>query len=425
MHYVTIMVFILAGAILLTLLKYQTIVKPNILFSVLWIAGALFMNINFVGIHEISNETNVYIILSLVMFNIAYFLTSGSVHLRYDIGELRNVFSLDKYWHSILIINFSMIAICIPYFIKMFRILLFQSFYQVRVSVYNYSNFYELLMSKVIFLPMYAFFNIVLMLCVVELTLGEKNFKLYALTIFDAAFYSLITGSRNFIAKFFVYFLVAFLISNSMLKKKRKLDLKLVTLGIIVAVILNAAIKARSLASLSPLENIIVYLFGGIAYFDQITHSSLYAAENAISLYGQGTLAWIVSPFLYLLSLLSIIPDITAESIIGKVSGNGIYISNKFNFNALTTAMYPMWRDFKGVGIALGMAFFAWIVARREKKVQKEFSIYNFFMYFSFVIAIAESTQLYDMLYVRFSVQILLIYLLFGNHKVKFKFKIL
>ena len=423
MHYVAIMALILAASIMFSLLKHKTIIKPNVLFSALWVVGAFFVNTNFVGIHDTSDETNLYIILALVLFNAGYLLFRRSEHLRYDLEELRKVLDISPYWRVLLILNFTMVAICIPYFIKMLRILDTQSFYQVRVSAFIYSNLYELIMSKIIFLPMYALFNIILMLCVLKLVLGEKNFKLYALTVFDITFFSLITGSRNFIAKVFIYFVVAFLLGNSLFKKKRRINPKIVIVGVLIAIVLDRAIKARSLGSLSPIENVIVYLFGGIAYFDSIIHSGLYAAENAISLYGQGTFAWIISPLFYLLSLLSILPDMTAESVIGRVSENGIYISHNFNFNALTTALYPMWRDFKGFGIAMGMFVFGFISARSEKKLFANFNIRNFLLYFSFIIAICESTQLYDMLYIRFSVQILLIYLIFRKTKFKLKMR--
>lgn len=165
----------------------------------------------------------------------------------------------------------------------------------------------------------------------------------------------------------------------------------------------------------------ITYQFGGISYFDHIITNRDFAGLNQVRLYGLGTFAWIVSPIIYILSTFSVIPNFTAEAIIGQITANAIYISDRFNFNALTTAMYPMWRDFGVSGIFFGMAFFGLVVALSENAFNKKRNLKNLLLFFSFFIAIFESTQLYDMLYLRFSMQILWIYILFGKSSISFK----
>ncbi len=416
--YVQLIIFISLLSCILTFLKYRTLYKPNILFTMLWTIGAVLINNNFAGILDIDNRTNIHIILALVAFNSTSVLFTKKSTMCMSKEELLSILDISQFWNKILIINFSMVSVCIPYCIKMIRIMLFDSFYQVRVKAFSYDNVYELICSKIINLPMFAFFNILLIITVLKLALGEKNnTKLYFLMIFDVVFFSIITGSRNYIAKPFIYFAIAYAFIHVISRSKLQIKPQIIFFGLIIIFILDRAIKARSLHGLSPIENIIIYLFGGIAYYDKILFSGRFQAENAILLYGQGTFGWIVSPFLYVLSLLGITPDYVAESIIGKVSGQGIYISNSYNFNALTTSLYPMWRDFGEFGIIIGMATFAIFVSHYRNKLFRAFNQKNLLIYFSFLCAVSECTQYYEPLFIRFSVQILLIVIVWRYRK--------
>lgn len=401
---------------LITLLLYRTVFTPNMLFNALWVMGLFLITEGYAGIYSVNEETYLHVIVALIAFNIAYFLFSKQKVLKIEKQDLSLLTNIDAIWGRILIINLTMVVFCFPYFLKMIFVWITESFYQVRVYAYSYANIYELLCSKVINLLMYAFFNILLIIAVLKLAQGEKCFKLYALVLFDICFFCIITGSRNYIAKPFVFFAVAFLFMKNISKKPIKIKMKVVILGLIFALVLHYAIKARSLRGLSPIENIVIYLFGGITYYDRIINSALFSKENAILLYGQGTLGWIVSPFLYVMSLLSILPDYTAESIIGRVSSQGIYISDTYNFNALTTALYPMWRDFGVVGIAIGMFVFAIFVAHYRNKLFKNFNQRNMLLYLSFVCAVSEVTQYYEPLFIRFGVQIAMILILWRQN---------
>ena len=123
---------------------------------------------------------------------------------------------------------------------------------------------------------------------------------------------------------------------------------------------------------------------------------------------------WIVSPILYIISLTGLIPNYSAEYVIGEITMNGIYISDDFNFNALTTAMYPLYRDFGTYGIIIGMLLYGALIAIYEKKMYKKFNLKNFMLFFTFFITILESTQYYDMLFIRFSIQLILICSIFN-----------
>ena len=403
---------------ILTFLKYRTLYMPNILFTLLWTVGAVLVNNNYTGIFDINAETNIHIIIALIAFNCSSLLFSHNYKVKLSRKELSSMLDITFLWNKILILNFGLVAVCFPYFIKMIRIMLFQSFYEVRVQAYNYRNVYELVCSKIINMPMFALFNILLIITVLKLVLGEKNnLKLYLLMVFDVIFFSIITGSKNYIAKPFIYFIIAYVFIHGISKKKLHIKPQIALIGVTAAAILDRAIKARSLRGLSPIENVVVYMFGGIAYYDKIMFSGLFRTENAIRLYGQGVFGWIVSPFFYLLSLLKITPDYVAESVIGRVSGQGVYIASTYNFNALTTSLYPMWRDFGVFGIAFGMIVFAIFVSHYRNKLFRHFNQKNLLIYFSFVCAVSECTQYYEPLFIRFTVQILLILIVWRYSK--------
>lgn len=421
MTYTYIMLFISIIVFLFTLIKYKSLIKPNILFTILWLFGSYIVNSNFVGLHDLSKNTNIYMIITLGMFNLVYLFFAKEKEEKFPLNELTGILNIDRHCGKIILANISLILITLPYFLKMVMIFLNHSFYDVRVAAFSYNSSYDLLMSKVIFIMMFSFFNILLILTSLKIVLGDMDFKLFYFMVFDTMYFTLITGSRNFLAKFFVFLFLSFLFSNSYLIKKRFISPKLIALGIVVLFILDRAIKARSLSSLTPTENMITYQFGGISYFDHIITNRDFAGLNQVRLYGLGTFAWIVSPIIYILSTFSVIPNFTAEAIIGQITANAIYISDRFNFNALTTAMYPMWRDFGVSGIFFGMAFFGLVVALSENAFNKKRNLKNLLLFFSFFIAIFESTQLYDMLYLRFSMQILWIYILFGKSSISFK----
>lgn len=412
MQYIVYMIVITLFFAAITYFKSKSFFRPNVIFSLIWIVGSIFLYINIGGIKNISNTTYMYIFLTVLSFNIGYLPFAEGERQKYDLETLRLIVDDKRYEKTLLWINFILVVICFPYFIKMLYIMITQSFYQVRVAAYVYSGVYESIVSRVVFWPMFAFFNIVLMLCAIKLFLGVKDYRFYLLTVFDILYFSMITGSRNFIAKFFVYIVVAYILGNFLLKKKRTIDFRIIAIGSLLAVILNAAIKARSLGMLSPLENVVVYLFGGISFFDNIIKNT-----DVSMLYGRGMFGWVVSPILYLFSLTGIIPNCTAEYIIGDITKDGIYISDDFNFNALTTAMYPLFRDFGVLGIVLGMIMYGGIVMSSEKKMSEDFNVKNLMMFFSFLVTIFESTQYYDMMYIRFSFQIFFIWFIFRKIK--------
>ncbi|MGT2721167.1 O-antigen polymerase [Streptococcus porcinus] len=423
MKYIFIMVLLTIFFILITMIKYKTLLKPNMLFTFLWLLGSIAVNNNFVGLHNLSDQTNNYLVITLGMFNIFYLFLSKSDFKKFQLSELIDILNLQSHWGKIVIVNFSLIVITFPYFIKMILVFFTKSFYDVRVAAFTYTNSYDLLMSKVVFILMFSFFNLLLIITCLKIVIGDLDIKLFYIMIFDVLYFTLISGSRNFLAKFFVFLFIAFLFSNTHLLKKIHISPKLVTIGAIVLLILDRAIKARSLSSLSPLENIVIYQIGGISYFDHIIHSNEFLVLNQVRLYGLGIFSWLISPILYILSILNFIPNITAESIIGQVTANGIYISSRFNFNALTTAMYPMWRDFGTLGIIIGMSLFGLSVAISENAFNLKRDLKNLLIFFTFFIAVYESTQLYDMLYIRFSMQILWIYFLFGKTHISIKVK--
>ncbi|HEP1839291.1 TPA: oligosaccharide repeat unit polymerase [Streptococcus suis] len=422
MNYLLILFGITSIFTIFSFIKFRKLLTPNIIFSILWVLGAVVVNTNFVGLRTPTAQTNYYIIITIVMFNLSYIFFSDKNRLQLEKGTLLEIIDIDKHWGKIVSVNLLLTIVTFPYFCKMLLIFVTDSFYAVRVAAFNYIGLYEVLMSKVIFIVMFSFFNLLLMLTCLNITLRNNSKKLFYLMIFDALYFTMITGSRNFIAKFFIYMVVSYLLANTYLSKKIRIGINFILYGTIILLILNWAIRARSLASLSPLENIIVYLFGGISYFDHITNMPIFFADNQIRLYGLGTFSWIVSPVIYLLSLVNLIPNFTAEALIGDVTANGIYISSRFNFNALTTAMYPMWRDFGTIGIVFGMSFFGFWVAKSEKVFMKKKNLKTLLFLFSFIIAIFESTQLYNMLYLRFSMQVIWIYLLFGKKIIKLKF---
>lgn len=419
-EYLFIIILIAIIVLVLTYLKFSTILKPNILFTLLWLVGSLLINFKYAGILNINERTNFHIIIALVGFNVSTLFFCKRDTYKLSRAEILRILDIKSSWKTILYTNITLVVICVPYFFKMIKIMLVDSFYQVRVHAFSYDNLYELICSKIINLPMFAFFNILLIITVLKIVLGEKgNVKLYLLMIFDTIFFSLITGSRNYFAKPFIYFIIAYALMHVVSKKKIKINVKTILIGVIIFFILDFAIKARSLRGLSPLENILIYLFGGIAYYDKIVFSNRFLLENSVMLYGQGVFGWIISPFVYLLSLMGIIGDYVAESIIGRVSGQGIYISNYYNFNALTTAMYPMWRDFGEVGIFVGMIVFAFFVSHYRNKLFRYFNQKNLLIYMTFLCAVSECTQYYEPLFIRFSVQIIIIHIIWRINKSK------
>ncbi|WP_282675482.1 O-antigen polymerase [Lactococcus cremoris] len=423
MQYFSIMLLLTVIFSFITLIKFNTAIKPNILFSILWLFGSYIVNSNFVGLHELSNNTNILMLITLSMFNIVYIIFSKYKIKKYHLQELKEIVNLNNHWGKILLANILLILITLPYFLKMVKIFLTESFYNVRIAAYVYNGAYEILMSKVIFILMFSLFNLLLILTALKIVLGDMDYNLFYLMVFDTIYFTIITGSRNFLAKFFVFLFLSVLFSNTHLIKKRFIMPRFIILGLIVLFILDRAIKARSLASLSPLENLIIYQFGGISYFYHITQFKDFLELNQVRLYGLGTFAWIISPFIYILSNLNIMPNITAEAIIGEVTSNGIYISDRFNFNALTTALYPMWRDFGTLGIFVGMSVFGFIVAFFENSFNKKRNLQTLLLFFSFYIAVFESTQLYDLLYLRFSMQIIWIFILFGSKRININLK--
>lgn len=231
MTYTYIMLFISIIVFLFTLIKYKSLIKPNILFTILWLFGSYIVNSNFVGLHDLSKNTNIYMIITLGMFNLVYLFFAKEKEEKFPLNELTGILNIDRHCGKIILANISLILITLPYFLKMVMIFLNHSFYDVRVAAFSYNSSYDLLMSKVIFIMMFSFFNILLILTSLKIVLGDMDFKLFYFMVFDTMYFTLITGSRNFLAKFFVFLFLSFLFSNSYLIKKRFISPKLIALG--------------------------------------------------------------------------------------------------------------------------------------------------------------------------------------------------
>lgn len=407
-------VLLLICIISLTYFKFRKVVTINIMFSVIWCFAGIANNNEYASLYKLSSRTNIYIVLSIIVFNCVYILFGKSVDIKYTLKLLQiNLNHHKKNMNVLIVLNLFCYIFMVPIFLKAINIIQNQSWARLRAYAFMESDLLATaLQIRISIWIVYPIFLFTIILSLIYIIIQKRDFILTAMGIIDIALYSVSFGGRGLIVKSIILFGLTLILLYQQQRIRIKFRKRYFLGGGIAILILSNAISARSLGGLSVINNLIVYLVGSFSYFDVITNSSKYTDLNSVYLFGTGALGFLINPFLYVMSLFPGVDNLTSEKITKLVTTNFEFISSDYMYNALPTSMYPFWRDFGIVGIILGTMFFAVSVIYVEKKFHAEMNLRWLIIYLIFIYAVFESAMQYDLLTIQFSFIILITILL-------------
>lgn len=397
-----------------TYLKFKALLRINFIYTVLWSMGGFVVSINYCGLYDISVKTHIYIIFSIIIINIVCFFC-----------EKENEYNFTPKWR-LKKINFQIIvllhvvsyAFMIPILLRAFQIILSEGWASLRAYAYTESHLLssgQLVVYSWIINPLFS----MTFLIAAILFMSNSKYKriIFRIACIDLIVITLAFGGRNGIVKFVLFIIISFFMKNSFEGRRSKIKLKYILIGFGVGVLLVYLTSLRSLTNLSFIQNVVVYLFGSIVYFDLITQPG-FAIFNSVKLYGNATFGVFTSIPMYFLYRMTGL-NLTPEYLIDLTSNDSLYISNSYRYNALTTWLYPFWKDAGFIGIIVGVLFVTILFIFLKKRVIKKQYMSTYALTIYIVYVVFTSTMTYNFMTIQHSVTLIMLIFFTRNAKIE------
>lgn len=400
---------------ILTVAVHKTVIKPNMLFNVMWCTGGGLVSCGYAGLYQLSNTTNLYIVTSIVIFNVVYLLM-GKKNEVVNLEEQINLWEIK--WKRIYRLNILCYFFMFPIVIKAVKIIRIQGWDALRRYAFvGSAELVSALQIRVVSWVIYPIFLSTILLAIIFVVKKGKCLKLYIIAIINLTIYTISFGGRYDIVKAIVYFVLVYIVINSTGDRKIKIPL-VYKIGALVTIILTGYLTSlRSLKGLSFVQNAAVYFFGSFTYFDVVVNSYKYVTNHSIYTYGTGVLGFVLNPIIYVSSIIFKTPNFTSEYLTKLVTDNYEFIGYGLRYNAMSSALYPFWRDGRLAGIAFGMSIFALIIVYFERRFIKVHNLRSLALYIFVLFVLFSSTMVYDLLTIRTSINILFIFLFTSSHR--------
>ncbi|MFA6808546.1 MAG: O-antigen polymerase [Eubacteriales bacterium] len=246
----------------------------------------------------------------------------------------------------------------------------------------------------------------------IYIVIDRKAPLLTLIAVVDVVLYTLLFGGRYLIVKMMMYYIFAFLIVKVVdLEKIKKKKLNLVFIGLIVIAVIVVT-SQRNWGNTSIIENTVVYYVGSFTFLDVLLNELNWSYSP---LYGMGTFGFIVNLVIAPFAILFKIPYRGSDYLITQITAIPRFISPTQSYNAMTTMIYPFFRDFGFLGIIIGTSFLAWFVSLVEEKFMKnkDMLFLCFYVYLAFVLF--NSVLLYDLLFPSAFITMVLVFVFIKN----------
>lgn len=391
-------------------IKYNTILRPNTLFTLLWgMCGILSISYD-IGTIVPGIRIHIYIIVSIITFNITYFsLVKNSKIIDYKVPTLKE----QNYKLIILIWLFAMLLVS-THFITAIQ-LLFTSGFNLGVIRDNYSSLNASGRDVFVFLTKNipsAIFSAVTIVAANDLV--NKKYKLLPIAFLSIITVTITFGGRFAILNAIIYYFASYIIQ----KKYRKIKIR--RSYIFIAVITIASITIlRDTSGISIFDMGFLYYVGSLSFLELILQNPTSYGLSDPLMYGYLTLGFIFEPIVLVLKFfLGVDIDIPGYhfNIYAQVFAN-IGESHVMYYNNNTTIFYTFLRDFGEIGIVLGTAFIAVIISASQKRFEKHQSIRSLYILMFLYSVIFNSSMMYTMTSI--SSSLLIIFLIIFSTKIR------
>jgi oligosaccharide repeat unit polymerase len=384
----------------------------NVLYTFTWVIGAFLNIFGYAGMFGASQTVHIYILSSIISFNLTYWLFAKKRRPRIDISEMNCSVAIQRIkWINIICQIFML-----PFLVKAINIILTTSFSNLRNFAFTGSNeLASTLESRIIAWIIGPVMFSTIVITIILIILKKSSRLLNSFLVINVLLYTLTLGGKMLIVISVLLFVFAYYliknITNSSIAQYR-IKRRYYVVFAIVASYVAYLTQLRLLNGLSIIQNFVVYLYGGISYFDVLLTSAKYQVINSIELHGTTTFGFIVNPILYIYQMIFNAPNITSEYQVKLATSVFENISPLYKFNSLPTSLYFFWRDFHSVaGIIFGTVSLCLIYIFAENMFIKHKSIQWFALYLYATLIVLLSTQNYGLFDIRSSANLLFIFI--------------
>lgn len=395
--------------LLITKIKYKTIIKSNVLFTGMWCICAGVASLGIYGLYKPSSIIQFYSISAILTFNTFFLL-----HNRFE----KNIVFKNLAGTARLRLIFIANIICWIYlsaFIPMaLNLISLYGFKVLRMYAFDSSmGLATTLQLVIIQWLVQPVFVATILIAVVYIVIGRKTRKLTLIALVNVIIYTLLFGGRYMMVQMMMYYIFAFLIvkSNDLEQLKNK-KLNIIFIGVTICAIIILT-SQRNWGDTGFLKNTLIYYVGSFSFLDAILNAEHYGGISHF-LFGKATFGFIynliIAPFVLLFQL----PYTGSDYSITQITGIPILISPNQSYNAMSTMLYPFLRDFGYLGIIIGTTFLAWFVSFVENTFHKTkhllflciyvylaFVLFNSVMSYQLLFPAAGITLLFLLLFVR------------------------
>lgn len=396
-----------------TYIKFNTILKPNVLITSIWAILASLSALGLNGFNKPGIYTHLYCISFIGIFNIVYLiLTNRNSMKKICISEIENSYR----YKLIYILNFLSWIYMIPILFNALHIISNYGFLAIREYTFTTSdvlvNASQKFISQII---IKSIFQSTVLLAMVNIALNRKTRLLTLISVINVAIYTVTFGGRFEILQILVYYILANILLKKIkfTKKKKKISLAFIFITVVGMSIITAARGSGNF-----FNSIYTYYVTPFVFLDYIINNpDIFHLNNY--LFGSATFGFISEPITLILKVL-FNADLDIASYYINICSQPFYNlgSGKY-FNALTTAIYPFIRDFGYIGIILGGGFLATLISTFENKFGKTKKILYYCLYIFLTYVAINSVLIYELLSYGSTFVIFFIWLFTSGKKVK------
>lgn len=397
---------------LITKIKYKSFLKANIIFTFIWCFSGSIASIGLFDLYKPYINVHFFSLAFIVFFNLFFFIFNKNYIFKeyigdYITGKLR--------FKIIYIFNFASWLYMLRFLVKSINIIKSGGFSSLRVYAYNSSlglwSTSELIIAQNIVQPIFMATILVTCFCYI---VNKKNKALLIISLIDIGIYLLSFGGRAILIDSIIFYLIMYFVvrtNRKENKKKWKINKSFIIIGVLVFSIIT---RSRSWIKTNLIKEIFYYFIGSFSFLGIILEEQVGMSSNL--LYGKATFGFIYNLIFKVLTFLFKVPYNGSDFQITNITAQVRLISPTRGFNALTTAIYPLLRDFGFFGIIFGAAFLAWAISFLEKHFKKTNNIYYLCLYTVLLNILFNSTLNYY-LYSSAYGMVMIILLIFINTK--------
>ncbi|WP_195939332.1 O-antigen polymerase [Romboutsia sp. 1001713B170131_170501_G6] len=410
--YILLYIVVFMNVLLLTKMKYNTILKPNILFSLMWCICGSISTLGLYGMYNTSHTVNFYALTAIITFNFVYILSNDCIKsskikvAKGIIGEVRLV-----YIYLLNIISWIFISRILVNSLKIistggFKLLRIYAFEGLATTI-------ELTISQWLVTPI---FEATVILAIVYTITKKKAKYLKIIAIIDILLNIITFGGRYFIVKSLIYYIIAFIVikfKNINGLSRIKINKKVIIISISLIAFLTSM---RSWNGTSIIKETVLYFTSSFSFLDSLLKENLINDKFNI-IPGTGILGFIYNIILVPITLLLGIPYRGSDYNLTQITSIPRNIGGGINYNALATMIYPLLLDFGYIGIIIGTAFLAILASFIERMLDRSNKLIYLCMYIFVGNIIFSSVMNYYLIFPATGFTIIMLIILTKNNK--------